>query len=80
MKERNKEASVQQMKAEIRQQIYSNVYNPFERNHKYKVEVSKNPAEKERAKQAKSQWKSSARSKYGANWKILTRQNGYGGI
>lgn len=77
---RHNESSVERLRDELQKEINKDSFNPYERNHRYKVEVSKNDAEKEKAKQVKSRWKQSAKSKYGPNWKKITRQNGYGGI
>lgn len=73
----NRGSSDERSRRELRDQINSATYNPYERNHQYKLTVMKNPAEKEQAKSVKSQWKSGARSKYGENWKQLARKNGY---
>jgi hypothetical protein len=74
---KDKGTSEERLRRELNEETNRNVYVPYERNHQFKVTISKNDSEKQKAKTAKSQWKSAARSKYGNNWKTMTRKNGY---
>jgi glycine betaine/choline ABC-type transport system substrate-binding protein len=72
-----KDSSYDNFKRELNRQVNEHVYSPYERNHAYKMTVMKNPAEKARANDVKSAWKSAAKLKYGDDWKRIARKNGY---